>query len=94
MEPSTSPPVPEGSGSEPVEVHRAITAIEAREIVAVLGANGIPATTKGEALGEVLGLPAGPLAEVRILVPASLAARAKEILSRPTGASDAPEKPG
>lgn len=64
-----------------VEVFRAQTAPEATEIVAVLGANGIPATTSGEALGEILGLPAGPLAEVRILVPEAHAERAREILA-------------
>jgi hypothetical protein len=75
-----------------VEVHRALTAAEATEIVAVLGANGIPATTKGEALGEILGLPGGPLAEVRILVPAEHADRAREVLSS-RGSAEMPEEP-
>jgi hypothetical protein len=64
-----------------VEVKRVQGLIEAQPILAVLRANGIPARTRGEALGAIYALTLDGLAEVAILVPADRAEEARELLA-------------
>ena len=70
-----------GEDKEPQVVYTAANAMEADLVVALLGSEGIQAFTSGEALGAVYGLQVGPLAEVQVLTAASLAERAREIIS-------------
>ncbi|HVN74707.1 MAG TPA: DUF2007 domain-containing protein [Thermoanaerobaculaceae bacterium] len=64
-----------------VEVLRVQGAINAEPILAALRANGIPARTRGEALGSVYGLTLDGLGEVAILVPAEHEAAARDLLA-------------
>ena len=64
-----------------VEVLRVQGSINAEPILSALRANGIPARTKGEALGSVYGLTLDGLGEVAILVPAEHEAAARELLA-------------
>lgn len=64
-----------------VEVLRVQGTINAEPILAALRANGIPARTRGEALGSVYGLTLDGLGEVAILVPAEHEAAARELLA-------------
>ena len=70
------------SGSDvEIEVLRVQGAINAEPILSALRANGIPARTRGEALGSVYGLTLDGLGEVAILVPAEHEAAARELLA-------------
>lgn len=69
-----------GDPGRPVEVYRAINEMEAQVIKSFLESNGIPVMLKHEAISSVIGFSAGPLAEVSVLVPESLADRAIELL--------------
>lgn len=64
-----------------VEVLRVQGTINAEPILAALRANGVPARTRGEALGSVYGLTLDGLGEVAILVPAEHEAAARELLA-------------
>jgi hypothetical protein len=64
-----------------VEVYRAQGMIEAQPVLAVLRANGIPARTRGEAIGAVYALTLDGLGEVGILVPADRADEARALLA-------------
>ena len=64
-----------------VEVKRVQGMIEAEPILAVLRANGIPARTRGEAVGAVYGLTLDGLGEVGILVPTEPRGRGPELLA-------------
>ena len=68
-------------GSNEIEVARVQGMIEAQPVLAVLRANGIPARTRGEAVGAVYGLTLDGLGEVGILVPAERADEARELLA-------------
>lgn len=54
---------------------------EARFYEKLLQDSGIPVILQGESLGELYALHTGPLAEVRLLVPAELVQQVKSILS-------------
>ncbi len=64
-----------------VEVLRVQGTINAEPVLAALRANGIPARTRGEALGSVYGLTLDGLGEVAILVPDAYAQRARDLLA-------------
>ncbi len=70
----------------PVEIYRAANELEAQVIKGRLETEGIPVMLRYEAAGPVFGLSVGALAEVRVLVPAPLAERARQILNE--GESD------
>ncbi len=65
----------------PVEVYRAANEIEAQVVKGRLETEGIPVILRHEAVGIVFSFSVGALAEVRVLVPALLAERAREILA-------------
>ncbi len=70
--------------SEPdteVEILRVQGSINAQPILAALRANGIPARTRGEALGSVYGLTLDGLGEVAILVATEHESAARELLA-------------
>lgn len=73
---------------EPAEIYVAANYIEAQAIKAYLESNDIPVFLLDEAIGSTLGLTYGPLAQVRVLVPAPLADRAQELLLEPDEAGD------
>ncbi len=64
-----------------VEVLRVQGTINAEPILAALRANGIPARTRGEALGSVYGLTLDGLGEVAILVAREHEGAARELLA-------------
>lgn len=70
-----------GSAFEPVVVWEAATRMEAEIVVGRLQSEGIPALIQGEALGTIYGLTTGSLAAATVLVPASLAEKALELLT-------------
>ena len=63
-----------------VEVLRVQGSINAEPILAALRANGIPARSRGEALGSVYGLTLDGLGEVAILVPTEHEVAARDLL--------------
>ncbi len=63
-----------------VEILRVQGSINAEPVLAALRANGIPARTRGEALGSVYGLTLDGLGEVAILVATEHEAAARELL--------------
>ena len=65
---------------EPVEVYTAANRLEAEVIKSFLQSFDIPVMLQDEAMGTVLGVTIGPLAEVKVLVPRPLALRAEELL--------------
>ncbi len=67
--------------ADDVEVLRVQGTINAEPVLAALRANGIPARTRGEALGSVYGLTLDGLGEVAILVPDAYAQRARDLLA-------------
>jgi hypothetical protein len=67
-------------GQEPVVVWKAANLLEAQVVKGRLVSEGIPATVKGESLGQIYGLTAGKLASTDVLVPALLAEKAQQIL--------------
>jgi hypothetical protein len=77
--------------SSPIEVYRAANEMEAQVIKGRLESEGIPVLLGREAIGPVFGFAVGALAEVRVLVPAPLAERAREILAE-TETSTEPEE--
>jgi len=68
-------------GNAEVEVLRVQGAINAEPILSALRANGIPARSRGEALGSVYGLTLDGLGEVAILVPVEHEDAARELLA-------------
>jgi hypothetical protein len=66
---------------EPVEVYVAAHEMEAQVVKGYLESNGIPVVLLSEAIGPTLAVAVGPLAEVRVMVPAPLAERARELLA-------------
>jgi len=62
------------------ELLRVSGTINAEPILAALRANGIPARSRGEALGSVYGLTLDGLGEVAVLVPVEYEAQARELL--------------
>ena len=66
--------------ADEVEVKRVQGMIEAQPVLAVLRANGIPARTRGEALGDIYALTLDGLGEVGILVPADRVDEARALL--------------
>jgi hypothetical protein len=64
-----------------VEILRVQGAVNAQPILAALRANGIPARSRGEALGSVYGLTLDGLGEVAILVPVEFESQACELLA-------------
>lgn len=81
----------------PVVVWEATNLMEAEIVKGRLEADGIPAIIRSEALGQIYGLTTGGLAAADVLVPASLADRAIELLASDSaidegsGESDAPQ---
>jgi len=65
---------------DPVEVYVAANDLEAQVVKGFLESQEIPVMLRHEALGTALGLTQVPLAEVSVLVPAAVAARAVELL--------------
>ncbi len=76
----------------PIEVYRAANEMEAQVVRGRLESEGIPVLLRREAIGPVFGFSVGALAEVRVLVPALLAERAREILAE-TETNAEPEEP-
>ena len=68
---------------EPVVVWEAANNLEAQIVKGRLESEGIPAIIRGEAIGSIYGLTTGSLAATDVLVPAPLADRAVDILSKP-----------
>lgn len=66
---------------EPVEVYLAAHELEAQVIKGYLESHAIPVVLLSEAIGPTLAVAVGPLAEVRVMVPAPLAERARELLA-------------
>ena len=64
-----------------VELTRVPGGINAESIVAALRGRGIPATTRGEAIGQIYGLTLDGLGEVSILVPEENLEEARLILA-------------
>ena len=79
---STASSVTTGGGFEhkPVVVWTAPHQLEARIVQGRLKSEGIPAIIQGDAMGDILGIASGGLAETDVLVPAALADRAFDIL--------------
>lgn len=69
-----------GDAGRPVEVYSAVNEMEAQVIKSFLESNGIPVMLQHEAISSVIGFSAGPLAQVAVLVPESLADQAIELL--------------
>lgn len=70
-----------GSGGRaPVVVWEAANLMEAQIVKGRLVSEGIPATLRGESLGQIYGLTSGKLASTDVLVPALLAEKARQIL--------------
>ncbi len=65
---------------EPVEVYVAVNEMEAQVIKSYLESNDIPVLLKGDAASKIYGFSVGGMAEVRVYVPAPLAAKASELL--------------
>jgi len=65
---------------EPVVVWEAANPMEAEIVKSRLEADGIPATIRSEAVGQIYGLTMGGLAAADVLVPALLAKRAIALL--------------
>ena len=65
---------------EPVQVYSAVNDLDAQVIKSYLESNDIPVLLQGEAAGRVFGMMVGAMAEVRVFVPAPLAAKARELL--------------
>jgi hypothetical protein len=63
-----------------VNIFKAAGQLEAEMIKAFLEAQDIPVTLNQESIGRTIGLSAGRLGEVQVLVPDSKVAEAKEIL--------------
>ena len=72
-----------GTTQEPVVVWEAANNLEAQIVKGRLESEGIPAIIRGEAIGSIYGLTTGSLAATDVLVPAPLADRAVDILSKP-----------
>jgi hypothetical protein len=68
-------------GQEPVVVWEAANLMEAQIVKGRLTSEGIPATLRGESLGQIYGLTAGRLASTDVLVPAPLAEKARQVLA-------------
>jgi len=64
-----------------VIIHRAQGLLRAEAVKALLESNGIPAALDYESAGPVIGVTVDGLGEVRVLVPARLADRARSLLS-------------
>jgi hypothetical protein len=58
-----------------------VSGIEAEVMRSKLESEGIPCVLQREAAGSVYGITIGPLGEVRVLVPESLADRAYDLLN-------------
>lgn len=71
----------DGERPEPVVVYTAANNFEADVVAGKLAAEGIPTWRRFESLGMTYGLLVGPLAQVDILVPATLADQACALLS-------------
>ncbi|MDW8316646.1 MAG: DUF2007 domain-containing protein [Anaerolineae bacterium] len=71
-----------GRSSELVEVYRAANELEAQVVKGLLETNDIPVLLQGESLRTALAVTVGPLAEVRVLVPAPLAEQAQALLAQ------------
>lgn len=71
-----------GGGHErkPVVVWTAPHQLEARIVQGRLESEGVPAMIQGDAMGDILGIASGGLAETDVLVPAPLVDKALEIL--------------
>ncbi len=76
----------------PVEVYRALNEMEAQVIKGLLESNDIPVMLQHEAISTVMGMAAGPLAEVKVLVPEPLAEKAIALLEEDGGDEEAPEE--
>ena len=72
-----------GTTQEPVVVWEAANNLEAQIVKGRLESEGIPAIIRGEAIGSIYGLTTGSLAATDVLVPAPLAEKAIDILSKP-----------
>ena len=68
------------SQTNEVELIRIPGGINAQSILAALHGRGIPARSRGEAVGEIYGLTLDGLGEVSILVPVEHLEEAKEVL--------------
>ncbi len=78
----------DGERPEPVIVYTAANGFEADVVAGKLAADGIPTWRRFESLGAAYGLLVGPLAQVDILVPATLADQARTLLASDDDADD------
>ena len=69
-----------GSDQEPVVIWKAANPLEAHIIKGRLESEGIPAAIQGDSMGEILGLSAGGLASMNVLVPRRLVDQAVSLL--------------
>lgn len=69
-----------GDPRRPVVVYIAANIMEADLVKALLESEGIDAFVTNTAMGQAYGIQIGKLAEARILVPAELAPRARQII--------------
>ena len=73
---------------KPVQVYSAVNDLDAQVIKSYLESNDIPVLLQGEAAGRVFGMMVGAMAEVRVFVPAPLAAKARELLEEVSDEAD------
>ncbi len=69
-----------GDPYRPVVVYIAANILEADMVKALLASEGIDAFVTNTALSQAYGIQIGKLAEARVLVPANLAPRARQII--------------
>lgn len=72
-----------GRDGEWVMVWTAVNALAAELLRSRLESAGVPVELIGSGLGPVYALNAGPLAEVKVYVPAEFACLARKILAEP-----------
>jgi|GEM_PF-4884427 len=70
-----------GPVAEPVPIYTAANAIEADLVIALLNSEGVPAFATGAILNQTYGMLIGPLAEVKIWVPAPLVTQARHLIA-------------
>lgn len=63
-----------------INIYKAAGQLEAEMIKAFLEAQDIPVTLNQESIGRTIGLSAGTLGEVQVLVPENYVAEAKNVL--------------
>jgi hypothetical protein len=85
---SPAPEVPKEPPPPPVVVHVANSPLEGEVIKGRLESEGIPAILQYESISVVYGITVDGIGATKVLVPASLAERAREVLAQPATLDD------